>query len=149
MNFQTRVRIKKYTKLSEVASPTLNSISKVYPHYFENFEYQKKIRKKVRTLLPRCIFGYFFLSLHRPRSGTVRRTSSCIRKMLDICQKTQGNSRSACQTANQPLNQNICPDGENILCLWRPVSDEKMPPPFSYWYMKNKIEKYAHKPEIH
>ena len=45
---ETRVRIEKQTKLNEIAAPTLNSISKVCSHHFQDFKQMEKKPDKSR-----------------------------------------------------------------------------------------------------
>ena len=45
LDSETRVRIEKQSKLSEIAAPTLNSMWKVYPHYFQIKKNEKKSGK--------------------------------------------------------------------------------------------------------
>ena len=50
MDFRNSSQNRKAVKLSQIAAPTLNSISKAYLHYFRHFLKRKKVGKVEKKL---------------------------------------------------------------------------------------------------
>ena len=98
---ETLVTIKKQSKETKITGPALHSISKVYPHHFQNFYNQENSREKVQKKLQTFFFAKSGRNLKAVKSerGSRFDTKS---KIKDPSTRVEGKKRK--NTPNARIN---------------------------------------------